>query len=313
MKLWEIFRFEMTLQARRISTWFYFVVLLGFTYMMGTEEYVSNARNGGYFLNAPFVIASVATIGSMIGLLITASLAGDAGARDVQTRMHPLLYTTPVGKANYLRGRFLAAFILNLLILVAVPVGLVLAALVPRAEADLIGPFRRALDFPFAVVAHEVAHQWWGHQVTPALVEGAPVLTESLAWYSAMMVMEKTYGHEHLRRLLKGAGDGTAGCNRKLAGDSRRAGAQGGGRQRGRRDRGPHGRPRRGWRLRRRGGRRVRRAAVPAPAPRPLREQRITVTVPRKPARAGIDPRSLLIDVEATDNLREITAGAGNA
>ena len=36
-------------------------------------------------------------------------------------------------------------------------------------------------------------------------------------------------------------------------------------------------------------------------------EQSITVTVPGKPARAGIDPRSLLIDVEATDNLREMT------
>ncbi|HEX7183644.1 MAG TPA: hypothetical protein VF756_17545, partial [Thermoanaerobaculia bacterium] len=33
-------------------------------------------------------------------------------------------------------------------------------------------------------------------------------------------------------------------------------------------------------------------------------EQSITVTVPGKPARAGIDPRNLLIDVEATDNLR---------
>lgn len=36
-------------------------------------------------------------------------------------------------------------------------------------------------------------------------------------------------------------------------------------------------------------------------------EQRITVTVPRKPARAGIDPRSLLIDVDAKDNSQEIT------
>src|SRR5215213_3573562 len=60
-----------------------------------------------------------------------------------------------------------------------------------------------ALDFPFAVVAHEVAHQWWGNQVTPAPVEGAPLLTESLAWYSAMAVVEKTYGPEHLHRLLK--------------------------------------------------------------------------------------------------------------
>ncbi len=142
MKLWEVFRFEIRQQLPRISTWLYFAVVLGFTYMMATEEFVDYARSGGYFLNSPFVIASVATMGSMIGLLITASLAGDAGARDAQTRMHPLLYTTPVGKAAYLRGRFLAAFILNLLILVAVPAGLVLAALVPRAEADLIGPFR---------------------------------------------------------------------------------------------------------------------------------------------------------------------------
>ena len=95
-------------------------------------------------MNAPFVIASVTVLGSLMGLLVAASLAGDAGARDVQTRMHPLLYTTPVGKAAYLGGRFLAAFVLNLLILAAVPVGLVLAALVPRAEAELIGPFRPA-------------------------------------------------------------------------------------------------------------------------------------------------------------------------
>ncbi len=39
-------------------------------------------------------------------------------------------------------------------------------------------------------------------------------------------------------------------------------------------------------------------------------EQQITVTVPGKPARAGIDPRSLLIDVDSTDNLREITLPA---
>jgi len=35
-------------------------------------------------------------------------------------------------------------------------------------------------------------------------------------------------------------------------------------------------------------------------------EQRITVTVPKEPARAGIDPRNLLIDVKPDDNLKEI-------
>jgi hypothetical protein len=37
--------------------------------------------------------------------------------------------------------------------------------------------------------------------------------------------------------------------------------------------------------------------------------QRITVTVPGKPARAGIDPRNLLIDVQPHDNVRDVTLG----
>ncbi|HEX8619873.1 MAG TPA: M1 family aminopeptidase, partial [Thermoanaerobaculia bacterium] len=60
----------------------------------------------------------------------------------------------------------------------------------------------RNIDFVFAVVAHEMGHQWWGHQLTPAVVEGAPFLAESLAWYSAMLVIEETLGRDHLQRLL---------------------------------------------------------------------------------------------------------------
>lgn len=60
----------------------------------------------------------------------------------------------------------------------------------------------RNIDFPFAVMAHEMGHQWWGHQLVPAGVEGAPVLSESLAWYSAMLTVEQTFGRGHLLRLL---------------------------------------------------------------------------------------------------------------
>lgn len=41
-----------------------------------------------------------------------------------------------------------------------------------------------------AVIAHEMAHQWWAHQEIPALMQGATMLTESFAEYSSLMVMK---------------------------------------------------------------------------------------------------------------------------
>ncbi len=61
----------------------------------------------------------------------------------------------------------------------------------------------KTLDFLGYVTAHELAHQWWFHQVMPADVQGAEVLTETLAQYSAMMVMKHRYGPEQIRQFLK--------------------------------------------------------------------------------------------------------------
>ena len=59
------------------------------------------------------------------------------------------------------------------------------------------------IDYVFYVTAHELAHQWWGHQVMGANVQGSSMLVESLAEYSALMVMEKKYGRHQLRRFLR--------------------------------------------------------------------------------------------------------------
>ena len=59
------------------------------------------------------------------------------------------------------------------------------------------------IDYPYFVTAHEVAHQWWAHQETPANVQGAEFITESLAEYSALMVLKQKYGDAKMRRFLK--------------------------------------------------------------------------------------------------------------
>lgn len=59
------------------------------------------------------------------------------------------------------------------------------------------------IDYPFYVTAHEVAHQWWAHQVIGANMQGATMLSESLAQYSALMVMKHRYGAKAMRKFLK--------------------------------------------------------------------------------------------------------------
>lgn len=59
------------------------------------------------------------------------------------------------------------------------------------------------LNLPFYLVAHEIAHQWWGHQVWSAKVKGMNMLSESLANYTALMVMEKEFGTEKIGKYLR--------------------------------------------------------------------------------------------------------------
>jgi ABC-2 type transport system permease protein len=59
------------------------------------------------------------------------------------------------------------------------------------------------LDYPFYVTAHEVAHQWWAHQVIGGNVQGSTLMSESLAEYSALMVMKHHYGTAAMAKFLR--------------------------------------------------------------------------------------------------------------
>lgn len=77
---------------------------------------------------------------------------------------------------------------------------------VPFSEsADFITDLRDAdsIDMVFYITAHEIAHQWWGHQLIPANVPGSQMITESLAQYTALMVMEKDLGPARVGKFLQ--------------------------------------------------------------------------------------------------------------
>ena len=144
MKLLGIARFEIAYQLRGLLTWLAFVVLLAFAFSQTRVGFLSDALRDDFFLNAPSVIAAVTVFSCLIWLLVGATIAGEAGARDISTGMHPLTYTAPASKAEYLGGRFVAAFVLNALLLLAVPIGSIAAVYLTGVDGAAIGPFRPA-------------------------------------------------------------------------------------------------------------------------------------------------------------------------
>ena len=210
MKFREIFRFEFAYQVRRVSTWLCFAVLfvVAFWVMGGSKP-----TDDDVLQNAPFGIAFFTVLGGTVWLLIAASVAGEAAARDVQTRMHPFTYIAPVSKAEYLGGRFLAAFVLNALILLAVPAGLLLALLLPGVEAERLGPFRPAayltaygfIALPFTFVATAIQFSWATLSRRPMASYLASVLLLITSTFASLTVAQ-LLGRWELTRLLDLAG-----------------------------------------------------------------------------------------------------------
>ncbi len=76
---------------------------------------------------------------------------------------------------------------------------------IPYSHRFMLEDLRKPSDIDYItyVTAHETSHEWWAHQAIGAAVRGATMLSESLAQYSAMMVMKHLYGPLAMRKFLK--------------------------------------------------------------------------------------------------------------
>jgi len=84
------------------------------------------------------------------------------------------------------------------------------ATTIPYSEDfGFVADFSKAEDFNYAfrVTSHEVAHQWWGHIVTPSKTSGANIISETIAEYVSLMTMKKEYGENGIKSFLKNSLD----------------------------------------------------------------------------------------------------------
>ena len=93
------------------------------------------------------------------------------------------------------------------------------ATTIPYSENfGFVADFSKAdsYNYAFRVTSHEVAHQWWGHIVTPSKTSGANIISETLAEYASLMTMKQEYGENGIKSFLKNSLD-TYLSNRKFS------------------------------------------------------------------------------------------------
>jgi ABC-2 type transport system permease protein len=205
MKFWKIFRFEFAHQLHSITTWIYLSVLLGFTLLMN----LITTPGDGVYDNNTFHIISIVVVGGMLWLVMGAAIAGESAARDVQTRMHPLTYSSPIEKFDYLGGRFLAALSLNALLLLFLPLGALISFYLPGLNETGLLPFRPsvylsayffiALPNAFVATAVQFSFATLSRQVMTSYMAS---LTLAIFPQLIAVTAANLFGHQDLLKLL---------------------------------------------------------------------------------------------------------------
>ncbi|APQ17475.1 peptidase M1 [Maribacter hydrothermalis] len=80
------------------------------------------------------------------------------------------------------------------------------ATTIPYSEDfGFVADFSSEEDFnyAFSTTSHEIAHQWWGHIVTPSNTTGANIISETLAEYVSLMTLKQEYGENGIKGFLK--------------------------------------------------------------------------------------------------------------
>ncbi|MDX2246428.1 MAG: M1 family aminopeptidase [Bacteroidia bacterium] len=146
-----IFLFELKYRIKRPATYIYFAIMLllgwGLGSLMagGIDIATANGLTGGgkNFANSPFNLHQyLISFGQLFGTFVVAAFMGVPVYRDFQYDAHPLFFTKPITKLDYLGGRYLGSMVFAIAAMFMMGIGFYVSTLMPYVEPSKIGPFR---------------------------------------------------------------------------------------------------------------------------------------------------------------------------
>ena len=137
--LTKILPFEIRYRFANPLTWLILLMMVfqGVWYSLGTYDFYVHDQT---WMNAAGVFYICLTGGGIILMIIIAMITGTTLYRDIEQRTAQSLYSLPVDEKQFFLGRFLGAYVINLLLIVAYVLGMVIMQYLGIWPADKFGP-----------------------------------------------------------------------------------------------------------------------------------------------------------------------------
>ena len=117
-----------------------FILMLAFQgawYAWGTYEFHVNDET---LMNAPAIIYQCLAAGGMLLVIVIAIITGTAVYKDIEHKTAETFYTLPLNEKKYFLGKFLAAYLINVSICLAYPLGLAVMQHTGIGPPEKFGP-----------------------------------------------------------------------------------------------------------------------------------------------------------------------------
>ena len=139
---WEFFTFELRFRFKSLSTYMYFLLWLGFSFLNVASESFGPLGNGNgkVLLNSAYANAFNNIGAALFGIIVIAAIFGTSILRDFQRDTYQILFTQPISKFSYLGGRWAGSFVTTVFAFSGMMLGTFLGTLAPWADHTRIGP-----------------------------------------------------------------------------------------------------------------------------------------------------------------------------
>ncbi|MEO0554688.1 MAG: hypothetical protein AAF149_15895 [Bacteroidota bacterium] len=135
----KILKFELKARFTQPLTIIYFLMLVfqGIWYTQGSYKYYVNDAT---LMNGSAIFYKTLAGGGMLLCIILALITGTVLYKDIQHKTSGIIYATPVNQKSFFLGRFISAYLINLILASGIMVGLALAPYSGIGTPDKFGP-----------------------------------------------------------------------------------------------------------------------------------------------------------------------------